>query len=307
MDSFKGVECFVKAVEEGSIAGAGRRLGISAAAASQNIARLEQQRTTRQLALTESGQVYFQRVQAIVRELEQAQAEVADLHGVPQGKLRIACSSAFGRIVLAPLIPAFAREYPRLMIELVLADHYVDHISEDIDISIRFAQQVEPGLVARHIACVPLRLCASPSYFERHGIPETPEALHRHQCLLFRSHMDGRLLGWGFFRNGVRFEPRLNPTMISNDIECLARFALDGAGIARLGAFIADPLIAQGLLQSLFESRPGGGRKAKADAALADIEPLNLYACYQDRRAANGKLRLLLDYLQQSIPPEWRP
>ena len=87
MDSFKGVECFVKAVEEGSIAGAGRRLGISAAAASQNIARLEQQlntrllaRTTRQLALTESGQVYFQRVQAIVRELEQAQAEVADLH-----------------------------------------------------------------------------------------------------------------------------------------------------------------------------------------------------------------------------------
>ena len=314
MDSFKGVECFVKAVEEGSIAGAGRRLGISAAAASQNIARLEQQlntrllaRTTRQLALTESGQVYFQRVQAIVRELEQAQAEVADLHGVPQGKLRIACSSAFGRIVLAPLIPAFAREYPRLMIELVLADHYVDHISEDIDISIRFAQQVEPGLVARHIACVPLRLCASPSYFERHGIPETPEALHRHQCLLFRSHMDGRLLGWGFFRNGVRFEPRLNPTMISNDIECLARFALDGAGIARLGAFIADPLIAQGLLQSLFESRPGGGGKAKADAALADIEPLNLYACYQDRRAANGKLRLLLDYLQQSIPPEWRP
>lgn len=313
MDSLKGVECFVKAVEEGSIAAAGRRLGISAAAASQNIARLEQElntrllaRTTRRLALTESGQIYFQRVQAIVRELEQAQAEVTDLQGVPQGKLRIACSAAFGRIVLAPLIPAFAQKYPRLMIELVLADHYVDHIREDIDVSIRFAQQVEPGLVARHIAQVPLRFCAAPSYLAQHGVPETPEALHAHQCLLFRSPMDGRLLGWGFFRNGVRFEPRLNPAMISNDIESLARFALGGAGIARIGAFIADPLIGQGLLQPLFETQRGSTRKAHADNAFADIEPLNLYACYQNRRAANGKLRLLLDYLLQNIPAEWR-
>jgi len=313
MDSLKGVDSFVKAVEEGSIAGAGRRLGISAAAASQNIARLEQQlgtrllaRTTRRLALTESGQIYFQRVQAIVRELEQAQAEVADLQDEPQGKLRIACSAAFGRNVLAPLISAFAREYPRLSIELVLADHYVDHISEDIDVSIRFAQQLEPGLVARRIACVPLRFCAAPSYLAEHGVPKAPEALHAHQCLLFRSPMDGRLLGWGFFRNGVRFEPRLNPTMISNDIDSLARFAVDGAGIARIGAFIADPLIAQGLLQPLFEAKQGGSKKSKADTAHADIEPLNFYACYQDRRAANGKLRLLLDYLLQSIPPAWR-
>lgn len=313
MDSLKGVDSFVKAVEEGSIAGAGRRLGISAAAASQNIARLEQQlgtrllaRTTRRLALTESGQIYFQRVQAIVRELEQAQAEVADLQDEPQGKLRIACSAAFGRNVVAPLISAFAREYPRLSIELVLADHYVDHISEDIDVSIRFAQQLEPGLVARRIACVPLRFCAAPSYLAEHGVPKAPEALHAHQCLLFRSPMDGRLLGWGFFRNGVRFEPRLNPTMISNDIDSLARFAVDGAGIARIGAFLADPLIAQGLLQPLFEAKQGGSKKANTDTVHADIEPLNFYACYQDRRAANGKLRLLLDYLLQSIPPAWR-
>ena len=311
MDSLKGIESFVKAVEEGSIAGAGRRLGISAAAASQNIARLEQQlntrlllRTTRRLALTESGQIYFQRVQIIVHELEQAQIEVTDLQGEPQGKLRIACSAAFGRNVLAPLIPTFARRYPRLMIELVLADHYVDHISEDIDVSIRFAQQLEQGLVARHIACVPLRFCAAPSYIAQHGVPHEPEELQAHQCLLFRSPMDGRLLGWGFFRDGIRFEPRLTPTMISNDIDSLARFAVDGAGIARLGAFIADPLIAQGLLQPLFIDERKG--RKKISSAQADIEPLNFYACYQDRRAANGKLRLFLDYLLENIRTEWR-
>ncbi|MDQ7968372.1 MAG: LysR family transcriptional regulator [Oxalicibacterium faecigallinarum] len=313
MDSLKGVESFVKAVEEGGIAAAGRRLGVSAAAVSQNIARLEQQlgtrllvRTTRRLALTESGQLYFQRVQALVRELEHAQAELSDWQDAPQGKLRIACSAAFGRNVLAPLIPAFARRYPRLMMELVLADHYVDHIREEIDVSIRFAQQLEPGLVARRIACVPLRFCAAPSYLTRHGVPQQPEDLQAHQCLLFRSPMDGRLLGWGFLRHGVRFEPRLNPAMISNDIDSLARFAVDGAGIARLGAFIADPLIAQGLLVPLFEVEQGGRKKGKADGARADIEPLTFYACYQDRRAANGKLRLFLDYLLESMPPAWQ-
>lgn len=317
MDSLKGIESFVRALEEGSIAAAGRRLGISAAAVSQNIARLEQQlgtrlmvRTTRRLALTESGQVYFQRVQSIVHELEQARAELSDLHGEPQGKLRIACSAAFGRTVLAPLMPAFARQYPRLVMELVLADHYVDHIAEDTDISIRFAQQLEPGLVARRIARVPLLLCAAPAYLSQHGTPQDPDELHLHQCLLFRSPMEGRLLGWGFLRNGVRFEPRLNPTMISNDIETLARFAVDGAGIARIGAFIADPLISQGLLVPLFLPKSASGTRMEVDVieagtAQADIEPLEFYACYQDRRAANGKLRLFLDYLIENIPAAW--
>src|SRR5690606_13131839 len=240
-------------------AAAGRRLGISAAAASQNIARLERQlgtrlliRTTRRLALTDSGQVYFQRVRAIVQELEEAQADIADLGSEPQGQLRVACSAAFGRSVLAPMLTTFAQRYPRLLVELVLADHYVDHIAEGIDISIRFAQQLEPGLVARRIARVPIRFCAAPSYLERYGIPQDPDQLDAHYCLLFRSPMDGRMLGWGFQRERVRFEPRLKPAMISNDIDSLARFAVDGAGIARIAAFIADPLIEQGLLRPLF-------------------------------------------------------
>lgn len=313
MESLKGVESFVRAVEEGSIAAAGRRLGISAAAASQNIARLEEQlgtrlliRTTRRLALTESGQRYFQRVQCIMQELELAQSDLDDLRGEPQGVLRIASSAAFGRHVLAPLLPAFSRLYPRLMPELVLADHYVDHVAEDIDVSIRFAQQLEPGLVARRIARVPLRFCASPDYLARHGAPETPEDMLAHQCLLFRSPMDGRLLGWGFVRDGVRFEPRVNPKMICNDIDSLSRFALDGAGIARIGAFVADPLVESGHLRALFEPVAGTRKQSDKGKMQAAIEPLDFYACYQDRRAVNGKLRVFLDYLDAHLPAQWR-
>ncbi|MDR5172132.1 LysR substrate-binding domain-containing protein [Methylobacillus sp. Pita2] len=306
MDNLKGISSFVKAVEEGSIAAGARRLGISAAAASQNIARLEQQlgtrllaRTTRSLALTESGQLYYQRVQSVIEELAHAQAELHELAGEPRGKLRIACSAAFGRNVLAPIVAAFAIRYPRLKVELVLADHYVDHIREEIDLSIRFSQQLEPGLVARRIARVPLRFCASPAYLAQHGVPHDPDELVHHQCLVLRVPLDGRLLGWRFARDGLSFEAKLNDTLVCNDIDSLAVMAAAGAGIARIGAFVADRLIAQGRLVPLFEP---GGEKAPA----VEIEPLDFYACYRDRQAAAGKLRLLIDFLVAHIPAQWQ-
>ncbi|MCB5189056.1 LysR family transcriptional regulator [Methylobacillus caricis] len=308
MGTLKGVESFVRAVEEGSIAAGARRLGISAAAASQNIARLEQQldtrlltRTTRSIALTESGQVYYQRVKQVTRDLEQAKAEVGELHGQPQGKLRIASSGAFGRHVLSPLVPAFARHYPRVAVELILTDHNVDHVREDIDISIRFPQQLEPGLVARKIAQVPLRFCASPAYLQKYGMPQDPDQLREHQCLVFRLPYDGRLLGWVFVRAGVRFEAELNPVIISNDIDSLAKLAVEGAGIARIGAFLSDELIEQGKLQPLFLSNGNINH-----SATADIEPLDFYACYRDRPSAGGKVRLFLDYLVANVPSAWR-
>ena len=306
MDNLKGISSFVKAVEEGSIAAGARRLGISAAAASQNIARLEQQlgvrlliRTTRSLALTESGQLYYQRVQSVMEELDDAQAELHELAGEPRGKLRIASSAAFGRNVLAPLVAAFAIRYPKLKIELVLADHYVDHIREEIDLSIRFSQQLEAGLVARRIARVPLRFCASPAYLAQHGTPHDPDELIHHQCLVLRVPFDGRLLGWRFVRNGLRFEAPLNDTLICNDIDTLANMAAAGAGIARIGAFVADRLIADGLLVPLFEPLEG-------KVPNAEIEPLEFYACYRDRQAATGKLRLLIDFLVTHIPSPWQ-
>ncbi|MCB5185706.1 LysR family transcriptional regulator [Methylobacillus gramineus] len=308
MDTLKGVESFVKAVDEGSIAAGARRMGISAAAASQNIARLEQNlgtrllaRTTRSIALTESGQIYYQRVKQVVNDLEEAQAAVGELHGQPQGKLRIASSGAFGRHVLSPLIPVFAQRYPRVSIELILTDHNVDHVREEVDISIRFPQQLEPGLVARKIAQVPLRFCASPAYLDQYGVPHDPAQLREHQCLVFRLPYDGRLLGWVFVREGVRFEAELNPVIISNDIDSLAKLAVEGAGIARIGAFLADALIEQGKLLPLFLSNPDAEHSASAD-----IEPLDFYACYRDRPSAGGKVRLFLDYLMENVPAAWR-
>lgn len=146
-------------VEAGSIAGGARSLGLSAAAVSQNIARLEAHlqvrllaRTTRSMVLTPSGSLYYDKVKHIERDLEQAQQAVTAPDCEPKGRLCIASSSAFGRHVLAPLIPAFSARYPQLSIELVTNDRRVNHAQEGVDVSIRIQPQLEDGLLARHIA-----------------------------------------------------------------------------------------------------------------------------------------------------------
>lgn len=213
MDTLRGIESFVRAVESGSIAAAAKRMGISAAAASQNIARLEAYlgvrllvRTTRSMALTESGELYYDKARNIVSELTEANNAVINLHSELQGRLCIASTAAFGRHVLAPLIPQFNQLYPRISIELRTTDRNVDHIQEAVDISIRIKQQLEDGIVARKIATVPTHFCAAPSYLERAGRPTSPEELRHHDCIVFRVAVDGRFLRWGFIRDGLRFE-----------------------------------------------------------------------------------------------------
>ncbi len=305
MDILRGISAFVKAVDSGSIAAAARQLGITAAAASQNIARLEQvvgvrllTRTTRSLTLTESGELYYAKVRNVVQDLEMAQADASALHGQAQGRLRIACSVAFGRHWLAPLMPAFMARFPRVAVEMILSDQSADHVRDDIDLSIRFKQQLEPGLVARFLCSVPMVFCAAPAYLARAGRPAAPEQLRDHACLLFRLPVDGLLMRWGFVREGVRFEPELAPSVVCNDIDTLAQLAVAGAGITRLGNFIAAPLLASGQLEALFGSDPAG-----AATRTVQVEPIDYYICYLDRKGVNAKMRACIDHLVQHTPP----
>lgn len=307
MDTLRSIESFVKAVQAGSIAAGARLQGITAAAASQNIQRLEKSlgtrlliRTTRKLAMTESGELYYAEVQHTIEALARAQSVITEFHGQPQGRLRIGSSVAFGRHVLMPMIPAFTRNFPKVSIELVLSDHSLDHVAEDIDISIRFKQQLEPGLVARKIATVPVLFCAAPAYLQRKGIPQAPEALSEHDCLLFRIPVDGRLLSWTFNRNGMLYEPEIKPSIICNDIDSLHRLAREGAGIARLAAFVANEDIAKGLLIPLFQPS-----STYPDMMVAESLPLEFYACFRDKHAMTNKVRAFMDYLVSEMPSSW--
>lgn len=296
MNIVGAISSFVHVVEAGSIAAAARSLGISPAAVSQNVARLEAHlatrlltRTTRRLALTEAGTRYYERVRYIPRELDLARQAVAPGMDL-QDSLRIATTPAFGRHVLAPLLPAFKARYPGLRIEVIGADRRVDHVQERIDVSIRIQAQLADGLVAREIAARPFMICAAPAYLERAGTPATPEQLRHHACLVLRYPTDGRFLPWGFVRDGERFDAPVNADFISDDVDVLAQLAVHGAGVARLASFVAAPLIAQGRLVALFD---GGG----AAGPQTVPEPMRIYACVTDRAALTPKVRAFIDYL----------
>ena len=157
------IASFIKVVETGSIVGAARNLGLSAAAVSQTLNRLEEhlgtrllQRTTRRMALTENGALYYAKVRRIATDLEAAQMAIRTDDNELQGRLCIASTSAFGRHVVAPLIAGFAARYPRLALELCTSDGKINHIQDNIDLSLRIKPQLEDGIVARKIASVPV-------------------------------------------------------------------------------------------------------------------------------------------------------
>ena len=307
MPNLRAIETFVKALEGGSIASAARQLGISPAAASQNIARLERElgtrlitRTTRSMALTEAGERYLARVAPVLEELEKAQSDLSLIHGELQGRLRIACMAAFGRHMLAPLLPAFAAQHPRLELELLITDRHVDVLKEDIDISVRYRDVLEPGMSVRQLASVPRILCASPRYLQQHGSPQTAQELLEHACLLYRRERDGRIMRWPFLREGQRTDPQQKIAAIGSDIDALVEFAVAGGGIVWAGSFIVHEQLRQGRLLPLTLKPARKGQLQFEDA------PLDFFACFKDRKYVPAKVRALVDYLLQELPTQQR-
>lgn len=304
MNLLGAIDSFIKVVEAGSIVGAAKTLGVSAAAVSQTLNRLEThldtrllQRTTRSMALTENGALYYEKVKRIAGDLESAHSAIASAQSQLQGRLCIASTSAFGRHVLAAVIAGFTVRYPQLIVELSTTDRKINHIQDGIDLSLRIKPQLEDGIVARKVVSVPFIVCASPAYLQRVGWPQSPEDLQQHACLAFRYPLDGRFLRWGFIREGQRFDAAINATAISDDIDALAQMAICGAGITRLAEFVAGPYIDSGQLVPLFEHRQA--------STYAYAEPLDIYLCVQDRSAITPKVKAFMDYLTDCLAVRW--
>lgn len=300
MDVLGLISTFIRVVENGSIAAAARAKGMSPAAVSQSLSRLETHlgvrlisRTTRSMTLTENGKRYFEKVRHIPHDIEIA-SQAAAFETKPQGPLCIATTAAFGRYVLAPLMPAFQNAFPDINIELISTDRNVDHRLEGVDVSIRIEAQLNDQLIARKIASLPFIFCAAPAYLNHAGIPQTPEELSQHACLVFRYPTDGRFLPWTFMINGQPVNAKLNPTFISDDIDIIAKIAANGGGVARLASFVAQPLINNGQLMPLFCS-------GLSDENDVESLPMNIYACVNERSALNSKVRAFIDFLERAM------
>ena len=300
MDVLGLISTFIRVVENGSIVAAARAKGMSPAAVSQSLSRLEAHlgvrllsRTTRSMTLTENGKRYFEKVRHIPNDIELASQAAAN-EIKPQGPLCIATTAAFGRYVLAPLMPAFKASFPEIDIELISTDRNVDHRLECVDVSIRIEAQLNDQLIAIKILSLPFVFCAAPAYLDRAGTPQTPGELSQHACLVFRYPTDRRFLPWTFMINGQPVNAKLNPSFISDDIDIIAKIAVNGGGIARLASFVAQPLIDSGLLRPLYWPNYSGENNIES-------QPMNIYACVTERSALNSKVRAFIEFLEGTI------
>jgi DNA-binding transcriptional LysR family regulator len=187
MDRMLCLAVFVAAVEEGSIAAAARRHGLSAVMAGRYLSGLEAglaarlvQRTTRRLSLTDAGHAYFVRSKRILEEFEEANSEAADTHATPRGTLRIAAPITFGAMYMGQIVADFMAEFPGVSVEIQLQDRLVDLVEEGLDLAVRIGHLPDSDLVARALARCSMVSCASPTYLKRQGLPRTPAELTHH-------------------------------------------------------------------------------------------------------------------------------
>ena len=243
--SLDEVQSFVALAQAGSFTVAAERLGKDGSTVSRRIAALEAplgvrlvERTTRRVALTESGTAYLARMTAVLEEIAGADAEMAAHGDVPQGLLRITLPRSYGRLWVAPLLPKFLERYPRLRIEAHYTDHFVDLVGEGYDVAIRLGKLADSSLVARKVASVTRTLVASADYLKRSGIPRHPRDLAQHRCLGFAGIARGT--SWALRKARQRIEVPIPAVLVADDAETLVAAAADGCGIVAVTDWLLE-------------------------------------------------------------------
>lgn len=289
------VELFCLAAEQGSFSAAATAAGVTPAAVSRAIARLEAKlgvrlfiRTTRQIRLTDGGRVYFEQCKQALSQLLDAEREVTGQQLVPAGTLRISLPTTYGHYRVLPLLPAFRARYPAVNIDVHLSNRNVDFADEGFDLAIRARAPVDSTLTARKLEDAELVIVAAPAYLERHGKPPTLAALAQHECIQFLLPSSGKPISWLVRDNGIDSE------LATRGSYCCSEDILGGVTLARSGAglfqtyryIVANDLRNGNLIEVLAEH---GGRS----------RPFSLL--YPHGRQLSRRVRAFVDFLVDAL------
>lgn len=279
---------FVRVVEAGSFSEAARLMLMTPSTVSKLIARLESrlgvrliERSTRRLALTEEGQFYYERSQALLSQLDETEQQIAQGGAEAEGVVRITSSVSFGTTAVEPILPSFFEAYPNVIVDLSLSDEVVDLYLDRTDIAIRVGKLPDSNLMARKIGETKRCIVASPAYLKRHGTPMTPEELVHHNCLGFNFRR--AMPVWPMREGGRIVERMLSGSLLVNNGDTLRRMAIAGIGIIRLADYHLREPIERGELVELL---------ADSDIGVVD----EVHALYRNSQFLPARVRAFLDF-----------
>lgn len=284
------IEVFVEAVKAGSLAGAARRLSMSAMTASRALTHLEAElgvrlvhRTTRSLSPTSDGDVFLPHAQALLEDKNNALADLFPEGTHLTGRLRITASAGFGRKIVAPMLTRFMQQHPSLQVDLLSTDEQVDIVGKGIDVALRIAPLRDNRLVAHRLCHNPRDLCASATYLAANGYPKSFNDLAAHSCLTTSD-----TVHWSFEQGEQRYKQKVSGRFSANSIEAIFEACLGGMGIANLSRWYVEPAFREGKLVRI---------------VLEDAQPesLAVWAVYPTSRLIPSKVRKFVEALEAEL------
>lgn len=282
------IRAFVQVFDAGGFSSAARQHGRSKALLSKYVTDLEDylgvrlmNRTTRKLSLTEAGEAYYREASQLLQQLDDLDNSILDQTAAPRGLLRVSAARNFGEMILAPVIYDFVAKHPEVTLDLRLEDRFVDLVDEGIDVALRISAAQDSSLIARKICDMQHSAVASPVYLDAHGVPNRPDDLRNHACIV-----DTNLTGqanWRFVDKGETVSVHVNGPVRVNSPLSARDAAVVGLGIALLPGYLANPMIRAGRLVTILGPYMPSGA--------------SLQAVYPHRRHLAGKVRALIDHL----------
>jgi DNA-binding transcriptional LysR family regulator len=295
MDRFEELQTFVRVAEALSVTRAAGQLGIAASAVSRRVRDLEERlgtqlfhRTTRRIALTETGRDFHARAVRILADLDDAEADASNAAQAISGTLRLAISVSLGLAALNREMADFLAEHPQLVIDVDVSDRRVDLVAEGIDLAIRIGRLDDSSLIARKISEARHVITASPDFLAKHGMPRSLEDLRDLPALCYSNVERPEI--WFFYEpDGRRIDFEVTPRMIASNGDALRDAAVAGLGINASPSFIVHRQISEGTLVPI----------------LTDLYPRTsgIYAVYPPSRHLPARARAFVDFLAERIGP----
>jgi DNA-binding transcriptional LysR family regulator len=248
---FQHLQAFLAVARHRSFSGAARELGVSRSAVSQTVQQLEKHlrvvllaRTTRSVSLTDAGKRLVDGAGPSVGQVVAALAEVSAQPGETVGRVRLSVPRSAVPFVIDPVLPKFRERHPRVEVEVVIEDRFVDIVAEGYDAGVRLSEAIERDMVqVRLTDAFRVVVVGSPGYLARHGTPERPEDLLRHECITFRSPTTGALYAWELERGRRNWRVPVRGGVVSGDSRLNASLAEQGLGLVyALEPMVIEPL-----------------------------------------------------------------
>ena len=290
MSPWEGIQEFMMVVEAGSFTAAAKRLGVSSAHVSRQVARLEDRvnvklfaRSTRVVRLTDAGSDYYRKIADLTAGMEEANQAAAGADALLAGRIRVSAAGTFAKSNVARTLARFAAEHPRVTIEMDFNSRFVDLIDQGFDFAVRYGVLTHSGLIVRKLSSRKMVCVASPTYLAQHGTPSEPSQLKGHACLIMNSDR------WTFIHPDTT-EPldiRVSGPWRANSGHATRMAAIEGLGISYAPLENLQNAIESGDLKPILEGYEDRSRSS--------------WLVYPERRHLPVRVRRAMDYLVNNI------